>query len=122
MIDFDANRVFKLKQDPSYAAQVQPLVVAGEQVLDSYTSGRDGVAFTNKRIIVLNVQGLTDKKRDFTSVPYSKIQAYSIETAGTFDLDTELEIWVSAVGKLRFEFKGKANIVEISKHISMGAL
>lgn len=122
MIDFDANRLFKLRQDAAYGQQVQPLLVQGELVLDAYSSGRDGIVFTNKRIVVLNVQGLTGKKRDFTSIPYSKVQCYSIETAGTFDLDAELEIWLSTIGKLRFEFKGKSNVVDISKHISAGAL
>lgn len=122
MIDFDKNRVFRLKADASYGAQVAELLVPGEQVVDAYSSGRDGVVFTDKRVICLNVQGLTGKKRDFTSIPYSKIQAYSVETAGTFDLDSELEVYVSAVGKVRFEFSGKSSIVGISKHISAGAL
>jgi hypothetical protein len=66
---------------------------------------RDYVAFTSKRIVAVNVQGMTGK--DFTSLPYSKIQAFSIESAGTFDLDAELELWFSGLGKVKFEFKGK---------------
>jgi hypothetical protein len=48
---------------------------------------------------------MSGKKRDFTSLPYSKIQAFSIETAGTFDLDSELDLWFSGLGKVRLEFK-----------------
>jgi hypothetical protein len=55
-------------------------------------------------------QGITEKKRGFTSLPYSEIQAFSIETAGTFDLDAELDLWFSDLGKVRLEFKGSTDI------------
>ena len=76
---------------------------------------RDFIVFTNKRIIAVNIQGMTGKKRDFTSLPYSKIQAFSIESAGTFDLDAELEVWFSGLGKVKFEFKGNADLAYINK-------
>ena len=75
-------------------------------------------AFTNKRIIAINVQGLTGTKKDFSSLPYSKIQAFSVETAGVFDLDSELEIWFSGLGKVKFEFVSQANVSQICKMIS----
>lgn len=118
MIDFNNASFVKLQESPEYVAQVEPILIDGERVLGSYKGIRDGVVFTDKRIIALNVQGITGKKRDYTSMPYSKIAAYSVETAGTFDLDAELDIWISGVGKTRFEFKGKSNILEISKMIS----
>ncbi|MDR5900423.1 PH domain-containing protein [Halomonas vilamensis] len=58
---------------------------------------RDGVVFTTKRLIAVNVQGLTGSKRDFTSLPYKNIVAYSIETSGTFGLDAELEFYFSSL-------------------------
>ena len=82
---------------------------------------RDSVVFTNKRLITVNVQGLTGKKRDYSSLPYSKIQAWSIETAGQFDLDAELELWFSGLGKVRLDFKGQVGIRTIGhligKHV-----
>lgn len=122
MIDFDDAGFFKLRESPDYADEVARILVEGEQTLAAYQGIRDGVVFTNKRIIAVNVQGLTGKKRDYTSLPYSKITAYSVETAGTFDLDAELDIWMSGLGKVRFEFKGKSNVLEISKVISRHAL
>lgn len=83
---------------------------------------RDGVVFTTKRIIAINVQGLTGKKRDMTSLPYSRIQAFSVETAGVMDLDSELELWFSGIGKIKFEFSGKTDITEICKMISQYVL
>ena len=58
------------------------------------------------------------KKIDYTSLPYSKIQAFSVETAGVFDLDSELEIWFSGLGKVKFEFISQANVSEICRMIS----
>jgi hypothetical protein len=118
MLDFNNKGFFKLKQNGEYAEKVSALLLEGEEIIDSYKSMRDGVVFTTKRIIAINVQGLTGSKKDFTSLPYKNIVAYSVETSGTFDLDSELEIYFSALGKVKFEFTGNTGIVEISKYIS----
>ncbi|MBO3734106.1 PH domain-containing protein [Glycomyces niveus] len=112
MIDFSNGSLFKLQQiDPgTIAADLQPLLVQGEQLVSAFKSVRDFVVFTNKRAIAVNAQGITGKKRDYTSLPYSKIQAFSVETAGNFDLDAELDLWFSGLGKVRFEFKGRVDI------------
>jgi PH (Pleckstrin Homology) domain-containing protein len=122
MIDFNNKGFFKLKQDKEYATNVGALLIDGEAIVDSYKSMRDGVVFTNKRILTINVQGLTGSKKDFTSLPYRNIVAYSVETSGTFDLDSELEIYFSALGRVKFEFSGKTALVEISKLISSHVL
>ena len=122
MIDFENKSLFKLKRDSSYAEKVEALLLDDEEVFESYKTMRDGVVFTNKRIVAVNVQGMTGKKKDFTSIPYSKIQAYSVETAGTLDLDAELEIYISSVGRVRFEFVGDSKVVGISKLISKAIL
>ncbi len=118
MIDFDNKSVFKLKQDSDFAEKVSGFLLDDESIIDSYKSMRDGVVFTNKRIIAVNVQGITGSKKDFTTLPYKSIVAYSVETSGTLDLDSELEIYFSALGKVRFEFTGKTSMSEISKTIS----
>jgi hypothetical protein len=120
MIDFTTGSVFKLAQiDPAeIAPQIAGLLLEGEQLLVAAKTIRDFVVFTDKRIIAVNVQGMTGKKRDFTSLPYSKIQAFSVETAGTFDLDAELELWFSGLGKVRFEFKGRFDITYLGKLIA----
>lgn len=118
MIDFNNKSFFKMKQDPEYAMKVHDLLIPGETIVSSYRSMRDGVVFTNKRIIAVNVQGFTGSKKDYTSLPYKNIVAYSVETSGTLDLDSELEIYFSALGKVKFEFTGRTNIVEIARIIS----
>ncbi len=122
MIDFDNKTVFKLKQDDDYSDKVRDLLLDDENIVDAFKTMRDGVVFTSKRIIVVNVQGVTGSKKDFTSLPYSKIIAYSIETSGTLDLDCELELYFSAIGKVKFEFSGKTNMAEISRVISTHVL
>ncbi|HOJ49021.1 MAG TPA: PH domain-containing protein [Bacillota bacterium] len=118
MIDFQNGSLFKLKKcDNSIADDLMPLFVADEEVIGCYKCVRDHVVFTNKRIIAVNVQGLTGKKKDYTSLPYSKIQVFSIETAGLFDLDSELELYFSGIGKVKFEFSGSCDIIQIGKVI-----
>ncbi|MBQ8896647.1 MAG: PH domain-containing protein [Clostridia bacterium] len=120
MIDFQNATFVKLRpvSDNDFAAMISPMFVSGEQIIQSFRGIRDGVVFTNKRIIVINVQGITGKKKDFTSLPYSKIQAYSVETAGVLDLDSELDLWFSGMGKVRFEFVSQANVSAICRIIS----
>lgn len=118
VIDFENKKYLKMKEDDGYGKLVSELIVEGEEILGAYKSVRDGVVFTSFRLIIINVQGLTGKKKDFTSIPYKRINAYSVETAGVFDMEAELIIYLSYVGKLMFEFKGKSNVKQISKHIS----
>ncbi len=119
MIDFQNGSFVKLGPiDPQCLAdELDTLLVQGEQVHLAFKGIRDSVVFTDKRLISINVQGMTGKKRDYTSLPLNKVQAWSVETAGTFDLDTELELWFSGLGKVRLEFKGNVNIRQIGQLI-----
>ena len=102
MIDFKNASFFKLRpvDTNTYSNVLAPMFVNGEEIIATFKGIRDGVVFTNRRIIAINIQGLTGTKKDFTSLPYSKIQAFSVETAGVFALDSELEIWFSGLGKV----------------------
>lgn len=124
MIDFKNADFLKLKPvgNETYAHLVEPMFVSGEKIIGSFQTIRDGVVFTNKRIITINIQGITGKKKDFTSLPYSKIQAYSVETAGVIDLDSELDLWFSGLGRVRLEFVSRANVSEICRIISENVL
>ena len=124
MIDFNNGSIFKLKKvdTDKFDDEIKNLLIDGEKVIGCYQDIRDHVIFTDKRIISVNVQGITGKKKDFTSLPYAKISAFSVETAGTFDLDSELDLFYSGVGKIRFEFKGSSDIIEIGRIIAQFAL
>lgn len=124
MIDFKNSEYVKLKAtDPSAVMKdIAPLLIDGEQVIGAYKGIRDYCLFTDKRVISVNVQGMTGKKKDFTSMPYSKISVFSVETAGVLDMDSELEMYFSGLGKVKFEFTGRSNIVEIGRVIGHYAL
>lgn len=125
MIDFNGSGFFarmKKVDNNTFGQMINDFMIDGEMIIGTYQSIRDGIVFTNKRIITINVQGITGKKKDFTSIPYSKITTFSLETAGMFDLDAELEIYMSAVGKVKFEFTGATDVKEICKMISTYAL
>ena len=119
MIDFQNGTYVKLGPvDPgTLADELQPLLVPGEELHLAFKGIRDSVVFTNKRLISINVQGITGKKRDYTSLPLNKVQAWSVETAGTFDLDSELDLWFSGLGRVRLEFKGSVDIRHIGQLI-----
>lgn len=118
MIDFKNGEFVKLKQTSAAAvSDINPLLISGEEIISCYKSIRDYVVFTTHRIISVNVQGITGKKKDFTSMPYSKIQVFSVETAGVLDLDSELELYFSGIGKVKFEFTGSCDIAKIGKLI-----
>ena len=120
MIDFNNASFVKLRpvNDNAFEKMVAPILVSGEEIANCFQSIRDGVVFTNKRIITINIQGITGKKKDFTSLPFSKIQAFSVETAGAFDLDSELELWFSGMGRIKLEFIGATDVAYLCKMIS----
>lgn len=123
MIDFKNAEYLKLKAtNGNFTEELAPILLPDEKVVSEFKSIRDGVVFTNKRIIAINIQGVTGKKKDLTSLPYSKIQAFSCETAGVLDLDSEAEFWFSGLGKVRFEFTGSTNISAICKMVSQYVL
>lgn len=124
MIDFENADFLKLKavDNSTYEERLSPMFASGEEIVASFRTVRDGVVFTNRRVIAINVQGLTGKRTDYSSLPYKKIQAFSVETSGVFDLDSELELWFSSLGRIRFEFIAGADVREICAVISEYAL
>lgn len=118
MIDFKNGTFVKLKKAVVVQDGVAEQLIPGEEILGTYQAMRDSVVFTNKRVIACNVQGITGKKIDFTSMPYSKITVFSVETSGVLDLDSELEMYFSGVGKVHFDFTGETDIKAIGAAIS----
>lgn len=119
MIDFTNASFVKLREvsQQDGLVMVGDLLIDDEQIFNAFKGVRDMVIFTNRRIIAVNVQGLTGKKKDFSSLPYSKVQAFSLESAGVFDLDAELELWFSGLGKVKFAFDSKFDVKSFSKFL-----
>ncbi|MFZ5656382.1 MAG: PH domain-containing protein [Pseudomonadota bacterium] len=74
---------------------LDPLLAPGEAVQRAFGFVRDLMVFTDRRLLLVNKQGLTGSKVEYLSIPYRAIVMYSLETAGHFDLDAELKLWVS---------------------------
>ncbi len=92
----------------------EDLFSASEIVESAYKLIRDTIIFTNKRVIFVDKQGMTGKKTEYLSVPYKSISYFEIETAGHFDLDAELKIYIS--GKdlpIQKQFNRNTNIYEV---------
>lgn len=98
-------------------------LIEGEQVEKAYKVIRDMFIFTNKRLILIDKQGMTGSKMEMVSIAYSKITKFSKESAGHFDLDAELKIWIgSDPTPISKEFKSGDNINEVYRVISQHAL
>lgn len=124
MMDFNTESVVKLKPiDPTAVrSEFHKFLIDGETIVGAFKTVRDQLVFTTKRAIAANVQGITGSKVDYTSLPYSKIQAFSIETSGALDLDGEIEFYLSGLGKIRFEIRGSFDLVRFNKIISQQVL
>lgn len=121
-VNFNNNSVWNLKpiSADSVKSEVNGLLIDGERVEMAFQTIRDQLVFTNKRIISIDIQGITGKRRSFSTLPYSKIQYFSIQTPGFAELipDSELFIMFSNTFTARFEFKGNVDIGKIGRMIS----
>lgn len=122
-MNFENAKFLKLRQvdNDCFAKFIDPMLAECEQILGTFQTVRDGVVFTNLRVIAINIQGVGMRK-EFTSLPYKQVQAFAVETAGVFDIDAELQIWLCGLGKLTFEFSSGSNIAAICRMISERAL
>ena len=99
------------------------LLTEGETIEVGFKVIRDTFVFTNKRLIIVDVQGLTGSKTEYLSIPYSKITKFSIETAGHFDLDAELKLWISSYpAPIEKKFNKKVNIYDLQKVLATHVL
>ncbi|WP_129727890.1 PH domain-containing protein [Ectobacillus funiculus] len=95
-------------------AEFQKILAPDEKIEKAYRLIRDMFLFTDKRLILVDKQGITGKKTEYHSVPYRSITHFSIETAGNFDLDAELKIWLSgSQTPLQKQFNKSLNIYEL---------
>lgn len=119
MIDFENPSFLKLRpvNDSKLERLIQPLLTPDEQVIQAFQSVRDGVVFTDRRVIAINVQGVTGMKKSFTSLPYRRVQAYAIESAGMGDLDGELQLWYSGLGAVKFELLAGSDLALLCRVI-----
>jgi len=96
-----------------------PLLIDGERIEKAFRLIRDMFVFTNKRLILVEKQGLTGSKVDYQTIPYSSIKKFSKESAGMLDLDAELKIWVTGESlPIKKEFRKGDSINEVYRILS----
>lgn len=121
-VNFNQDSVWNLKpiRVDAVKGEVNGLLIGGEEVVMAFQTVRDQLIFTNKRIIAVDVQGITGKRKSFSTMPYSKIQYFSIQTPGFGELipDSELFIMFSNTFTAKFEFMGGVDIGKIGRMIS----
>jgi len=96
--------------------ELAPILADNEQVEMAFKVIRDMYIFTSGRLLLIDKQGMTGKKVDYTSIPYRSITTFSVEAAGHFDMDSELTLWVSGRKEpLKKELKKGSDVVGIQK-------
>ena len=121
-VNFNQDSVFNLKpiSNDEVRGEVDGLLIADEKVEFAFKTIRDQLVFTKKRIISIDVQGITGKRKSFATMPYSKIQYFSIQTPGFMELfpDSELFVMFTNGFTAKFEFKGAVDIGKIGRMLS----
>ncbi|PRX27151.1 PH (Pleckstrin Homology) domain-containing protein [Orenia metallireducens] len=99
--------------------ELTEVLLTGENVNKGYKVLRDFFVFTDKRLIIVDKQGITGKKIEYHSIPYSSIRHFSVETAGSFDADSELKLWVAGASMpIQKQFGKSNNILEVQKTLA----
>jgi len=96
--------------------ELAPIMSDSEHVERAFKVVRDMYIFTSGRLLLIDKQGLTGKKVDYLSIPYRSISTFSVESAGHFDLESELTLWVSGRHEpIKKELKKGSDVVGIQK-------
>lgn len=96
-------------------AQFENVLVENENIEAAFTLFRDKMVFTNKRIIFLDKQNVTGSKKEYLSVPYHAVSVFSVESAGTFDADAEIKLWVREIGQITKKVGKNTDTMQIQK-------
>lgn len=110
-----------LQQEIPIPSDVTALLTAGETAVASFKTFRDSATFTTKRLIVRDAQGLTGKKVEIYSLPYSSILMWSSENAGTLDWNSELELWTKA-GHIKVKLAKGADVRRLDSLVAWAVL
>lgn len=95
------------------------ILINGEDIEAAFRIFRDKWVFTNMRLIMLDVQGVTGSKREYRSVPYHSINQFSVETGGTFDDDCEMKLWIRGMHEpLKKEFKRNIDVKALQRMLA----
>ena len=98
---------------------LERILAEDEQVEQAFRLVRDLLIFTNRRFIMVDRQGVTGRKTTYDSIPYRAITHFAVETAGHFDLESELKIWISGTAEpIQRTFTRGQAILEVQKALA----
>lgn len=102
-------------------AELKPILADGEEVELGFQIIRDQMIFTDRRLILIDKQGMTGRKRTYLSIPYKSITMFSVENSGSFDMDSEMKVWVSGQqAPIQKTLDRKSNISGIQSALAKG--
>ncbi|MCD9521629.1 PH domain-containing protein [Photobacterium carnosum] len=91
--------------------ELSTILGQGEHIELAYKLVRDMIILTDRRLILIDKQGMTGRKVEYRSIPYKSITMYTVETTGHFDLDAALKLWISGQHEpMTLEFNGSTNV------------
>ncbi len=100
-------------------SELEAILAEGEKPEQVYKLVRDLIVFTNRRLILVDKQGLTGSKKEYQSIPYRSVVRFSAETKGHFDLDAELKIWLSSTAEpISKTFSKDGNILGVQRALA----
>lgn len=108
-----ALKIFNFYDEVSVPDTVMPFISQRENICFAVKTVRDVAIFTDKRILVVDKQGLTGKKIEYYVIPYKSIVTYAIETAGRFDLDAEIKLVLSGGLNIELNFMKSKTMNEL---------
>lgn len=111
------KRVFNFYGEVEIPKSLLYFVSRNEQPLFSVKTVRDAALFTDKKILICDKQGITGKKTEYYAIPYSKIVTYAIETAGHFDMDSEIKLFLTGGIEIEMNFLRGKNMDQLLKKV-----
>jgi len=112
-----------LQENKKYHAEFGQLLIDGEIIEEGFVVVRDTFLFTNKRLILIDIQGISGRQLEYLSIPYGNIRKFSILTGGSFDLNAELKLWLgNDTIPLEKKFNKDVNIYDLQKVLASHVL
>ena len=118
-----ATKTSDTVENKKFYSEYGQLLVDGEIIEVGFVVFRDTLLFTNKRLILVDIQGISGQQIEYLSIPYDKIAKFSLQTGGSFDLNAELKLWIgNDTIPLEKKFNKDVNIYEVHKLLARHVL
>lgn len=124
MLEFEKSIFLSLQlaDYDTYADLLEPYLAPGEEIILTFQALRDGMVLTDRRIITVNVEAISGRKKDITFLPYAIVHTFALETEGTLDPDSQITVWFRGLGRLRFSFASSSDAKQVIRLLSAKTL